>query len=256
MSTPNDLQIYGVWTPQATDPIYDGRNPTNVRASTTIFEDDFESGVFDPTYYDTSNNASIITEVSGNKAAQLQFIGAALGVDANADLRFDLQATYNKLSISYDLFIPANYIHRDDPPSNNKFFRLWQALYTEDEKIGASMRPEVGDGSTIFIEQRTVASGGMDQIGTSVSGFIAAADLDDWMHIDILVTSADTVQDGLIQIYKNDSLLKTIIPNNDFSGTLAGYRYGYLMGWANTGFTATTNILIDNLIFRDGIISI
>lgn len=39
MSTPNDLQIYGVWTPQLTDPIYDGNNPHNFRVNDLIYSD-------------------------------------------------------------------------------------------------------------------------------------------------------------------------------------------------------------------------
>lgn len=95
-----------------------------------IFADDFSSG--DLTYTNGSAKWQSprkvnIAEKDGNKVADFTFVGSSdLSKDAFAELRFDLGKVYSELWLTYDLFIPSNYHHRDAISSdNNKMFRLW-----------------------------------------------------------------------------------------------------------------------------------
>ena len=55
-----------------------------------------------------------------------------------------------------------------------------------------------------------------------------------------------------LRVYKNGQLfLESVeIPNHD-GETTSGYRYGYLLGWANSGFNDDTVLYIDNVKFFD-----
>ena len=168
--------------------------------------------------------------------------------DAWAEMRFDLGQIFTRVDIHYDLFIPSNYAHRDATgPDNNKFFRLWPTDYGDLQKVGASLGYDAGY-SKIGEDYVTAGNTSISTNVTSTNGFVTADDLNAWMAVKIVVIAPTDSQAGVIEIYKNNVLFHSSNSVQYHAGT-QGYRHGYLLGWANSGFTNTTYLHIDNLKF-------
>jgi len=228
-----------------------------------IYEDNFESGAFNPFWTDrayvymSSSNTQSTKEQSryGQFAAQFLFKGGASGEDAMSELRFDLGQIYPELTISFDLYIPDNYVHRDDVSTdNNKFFRLWPNEYNDKEKVGASLMYEP-TGSKMAIDLVLREDWGLSLAGGGTAGrFITNSDLGKWMHVDLSVYSGDGDDYAYLSIYKNGDKFIEYSQALDYDPTVRGYRYGYLLGWANSGFEEDTRLMIDNVVFKDNAI--
>lgn len=225
-----------------------------------LFEDDFESGTFGKTVVAASTSTTArwgdrpsvavvqTRPKAGRYSAQFHFANDADG-DAWSELRFDLGKLNNAVWMQYDLYIPANYAHR--PSGNNKFFRLWGADYGDQEKVGASTWDIDSGGGICRLNGDWNTGPGMGEHGAGSTPFIAAADLGTWMTIKIYVKAATATTNGTLNIWKNGTLVinNTGTMNNYTSGNPHAYRYGYLLGWANTGFTQNTDMYIDNVVF-------
>lgn len=225
-----------------------------------IFKDDFETG--DLTHTSSGAKWGSKTNVSvsgaqartGNYAAQFVFAGntsLAANADAFAELRFDLGRTTEELWIQFSMYVPTNYQHRNAESSdNNKLFRLWGADYSDAEKIGFSTWPTV-DGYSTARADWSRDNGGLGPKGALCDAFITASDLGKWMTIRIHLDAATETQGGTLQLWKNGAL----VINNDgtvdsyWASNIHAYRYGYLLGWSNSGFTQTTNMYIDDVVF-------
>jgi hypothetical protein len=167
-------------------------------------------------------------------------------------MRFDLGALYSEVWIQFELFLPANFKHRAVSPSNNKFFRIWPATYNDKAKIGASY--SIYSGAPQLKAEWTAPSPdtqGMTMRGTRMVEFISVSDLGKWMRIKIRATSPTASKAGTVDIWKNDVLVvdNTDTMNANVSAGIYAYRYGYLLGWANSGFDEDTAILIDDVTF-------
>jgi len=218
-----------------------------------IAEDNFESGRLSSVW--NGPRADMVVRLpasTGRSGYAMEFFypGVADNEDGWAEARFDLKADYAKLAIEFDLFVPSNYFHRvpGDRTNNNKFFRLWQRTYDDVEKLGASMMSEGSSGnSTIGSDYRIESSWGISTAITESRSFITSADRGKWMSIRIEVIAATDTTNGSIKIYKNDALhLSDTKIKNHVRGT-QGFRYGYLLGWANSGFSQDTRLYVDNL---------
>lgn len=216
-----------------------------------IVQDDFEGGQW-KSFWGSKTRASVSSERprDGRYSARFAFQAAAPGDDSFSELRFDLGGEYRELTIEFDLFVPSNYRHRPDSPDNNKFFRLWLHDYDDVEKIGASLRSQGTTGnSRIGTDYRKEANLGMSTTLKSANDFITAADKGKWMKVSIYIKSATNTSNGIIRIFKNGRLfLDDSGIKNHVAGT-QGYRYGYLLGWANSGFAEETIFYIDNVRF-------
>lgn len=218
-----------------------------------IAKDDFESGTLSGPLW-ISNASVLVVEgqaVSGTRAARFHFTGKPdPKADAWAELRFDLGKPYRDLWFAYALFIPKNYAHRRN--ANNKFFRLWGTDYGDKEKIGASTwANSPPDGFSRLRCDWDSTGGGMGEGGKNHPDFITAADLGRWMRIMIHCEAATADVKGTIQIWKNGTL---IIDNANQvalykDGGIHAYKQGYLLGWANSGFTEDTDFYIDDVVF-------
>jgi hypothetical protein len=244
-----------------------------------FFTDGFESG--DTThsengaFWHTPNSGSdddvSVVAGRGNPGKALQFTFTAepdLALYGFAEARFNLGADYTELTIAFDLYIPsgaegwgsAAYAHRDSTSSdNNKFFRLWPSTGdTDREEVGASLfLNSVPDGYSAIRNEWNVpqpAASDMTGRGQAKASFISAADLGTWIAVKLYCKAATATTNGTLRIYKNGTLLI------DNSETVANYsaasphswRYGYLLGFANSGFTDTTMLQIDNVRFCAG----
>lgn len=223
-----------------------------------LFQDGFESGDFSKVSgnakWGSKNSVTVSPERAkeGAYAAKFHFAGntsLAANADAFSELRFDVGSLRTDVWIQYELYVPANYQHRNaDSSDNNKLFRLWGNTYNDIEKVGFSMWPSNG----LSRAQADWDSGtGMGPKGASYGSFITAADLGKWMTIKIQAKAATATQPGTLNLWKNGVLVidNTNTVNHYRTGETHAFRYGYLLGWSNSGFTETTDLYIDNVTF-------
>lgn len=230
----------------------------SVATGAVIFEDSFTSLDLSKTmsgakwdgraYVDAVEASSVVDK----GVAQFYFQGSSdINEDSFSELRFDLGALYPEVWLQFYLYIPPNYVHRDAPgPDNNKILRLWGRDYNDVEKVGLSVwRGQ--DGSSQVIADWNVDGGGIGPKG-DVAELIGRSDLGSWIKIRVHVVAAKSDSaPGSIRVWKNDDLIINNYQTVDsfYAGEAHGYRYGYLLGWANSGFNETTRLYVDGVIF-------
>jgi hypothetical protein len=199
-----------------------------------------------------------VSELSGFNAGpgmglSFFFKGSGAEEDSFAEARFALDRAYLHLIINFDMFVPANYVHRDtgNNSDNNKFFRLWLNDYGDQEKLGASLRGSGGE-SLIGTDYSLYPTWGTSTTIKTRAGFISESDKGQWLTVKLDVVAPTDSSMGSISIYKNGELFlqDEEVPNLVLGQQ--GYQKGYLLGWANSGFSTDTYILIDNVRFIDG----
>jgi hypothetical protein len=222
-----------------------------------IFSDDFSSGNFnhavgDAYWNDTTSGIVIAASPTdaGNLAAKFSFNP----VNVNRELRFDLGDLFTELWIKYDLFIPLNYFASFgiSENGNNKIIRLWGNEYGDWDKVGFSTYVKFPGQTHTYaqVDWDFTNTGAIGAFGPIAPDFIEQADAGTWMTIKIHAKAATLSANGTFNVWKNGvKVLDTtsIIDNYWPSGTHA-YRYGYLMGWANSSIAQTTDFYIDNVI--------
>jgi len=221
-----------------------------------IGRDDFETGTASRlwTGFEYASVADLQETGRSGKGLKFTFIGnSSSTVDATSEARFDLGAIYTDISIEYDLFIPTNYSHvvPSDRADNNKFFRLWQKTYgdiTTGNQLGASMLANSG-GSVLGTDYQMFPGWGTSTAIVQYKSFITSADLGKWHTIKIWVKSGASLGDyGFIKIYKNGNLIIEDKGLPVINKLTQGWRYGYILGWSNSGFRQTTNLYVDNVV--------
>ncbi len=222
----------------------------------TIFEDDFESGKAGPYWKDlTYASVKPLPAKTGRSgyAMEFHFIGNVDDKkDATSEARFDLQAEYKDITMQFDLYIPSNYYHAkpSDNADNNKFFRLWRVKYSEGEQVGASTVSRLNGASAIGADYKQQADWGVSTAMWAYESFITPADLGKWMTIKInAVAPINDINRGIIEIWKNNALILRAREVANSEPGEQGWRYGYLMGWANSGYREDTTFYIDNVKF-------
>lgn len=254
--------------------------------SNTIFFDSFTTNNFSRTYNGAAwggaeggggnNEVSIVNNVysAGNTsintfAMLCQFGGNTNpAADASAGRNFDLGALYDRLYIEFDMYVPAGtepwggaaYAHRNVSPNNNKFLRLWQRSRSDPAGDGYNSNSKVGfstlntsSGISNVISEWTNSGGGIGSEGLPAT-LISSADRGNWMHIKMFAKAATPTTNGSLLLWKNNNLLidSSNLVGNYSADEPIGYRYGYLLGYANSGFDSNTKILIDNVHFYTG----
>lgn len=259
--------------------------PFNAALAVDIYSTDFESGSF------TSQNgftwtSSVQTTISADQAKsgtyslKFTFIGGADGTDAFSEQRFSLGGFYPELWISYDLYIPNNYYHRDSTGSDNNkgLMKLWGGTYAPDTREGPLLGPSFwlnGGGTSNSIVYAASRINGLDNVNNhhwdgpgntyhdpgSTSQAIKNNDKGHWMNIVIHAKYATIANnDGIFEAWKTDWQGNTVklhdITNGAWYGTkpnstepARGFDSGYLLGWANSGFDNDTFLYIDNITF-------
>ncbi len=224
-----------------------------------LLKDTFESGSLNsPTSGGSWGSATNVTNsanggYNSQHAAKFNFIGntsTASNADAFSELRFDLGKLSSTVWVQFQLYIPSNYVHRNaESTDNNKFIRLWGSDYNNVEKVGLSTWPTSNGGSKLIADWNN--GGGIGPKGSQHSDFITSSDLGKWMTIKIQFVAATSTQPGTLNLWKNGVKVidNTGTVDSYRSGEPHAYRYGYLLGWSNSGFTQTTSILIDDVTF-------
>jgi hypothetical protein len=173
-----------------------------------------------------------------------------------SELRFDLGKLSTEVWVQFDLYIPANYVHatinaNSSAGTNNKFIQLWGANYSEYSQAGICTWANTGGVDPSYAQAEWNFNGtGLGANGQAAKSFIAAADKGKWVTYRIYVKAATASTKGTFRTWKNGSLVidNTNVLNGYSASAPNAYRYGYLMGWANSGFKQTTEFYIDNVV--------
>lgn len=226
---------------------------TSIAHANLVREDNFEQGKW-ASFWGAKTGVTVTSNAAKDGAYSARFFYPARpdGGDGWSELRFDLGNYYNELAIQFDLYIPANYEHRNsDGPDNNKFFRLWSETYNDKEKVGASIMPQGSGESRIGSDYRKTAAKGVSTAIVSANDFITSKDYGKWVKIVIYIKAATDTNNFILKIYKNGALHLSDSHNNNYVAGTQGYRRGYLLGWSNSGFNQDTVFYIDNVKFHD-----
>lgn len=227
-----------------------------------IFEDDFESGDLSKSRngfrWTSARDTAVSSERarSGRYSLKFTFEGGPSGDDAFSEQRFDLGGNYPEVWVRYDIYIPQNYYHRNDPPSaNNKgYLYLWSGDYGRPS--GPGMGPNFwpkSDGTSFA--SHYVWGPGLDRhYNHLMPNAVEAADRGKWLRIVVHYKYASSRNnDGVAEIWKTrDGVRQKILNIQDGAWYVTGqpgFSVGYLLGWANSGFDETTVFYIDNIVF-------
>jgi hypothetical protein len=250
------------------------------------FTDDFSSGdlskVQSGISWASSTNAAVYTGFgrSGNNCLRFTFAGGAAGSDSFAEQRFDLGAgsNYTNVTIEWWAYYPdgteglgPKFVHRSDSPGNNKLFRLWKgnrgdgnngySSYYHKHGASSDRSANVAGDERAYLEWSD--GGEVDSNGShyntsaarGVENFITDAHRGRWIQIKCVNRSAtipytSLPSDGIIEVWRDGTRVMngTTIDSYTWANpTQNGFDFGYLMGWANSGFLQTTYLYIDDV---------
>lgn len=238
--------------------------------ATVVFQDDFESGNLSKTQGSARWTNSARTRVNcgfardGACSLEFDFEGSISG-DAMAEQRFTLAPAgvgYAELWIRYDLFVPENYYHRNIAPSNNKgFIYLWSGDSSAPDQGYGNPRPLLSDNWWAASNGQSEASLHVRRPGSDQHLYeftelaVTAADRGKWMRVLLHFKLASAANnDGVAQYWKTPESGARIQILNKTNGAWyesgsPGFNNGYLLGYANAGFTQNTKLYIDNIVF-------
>jgi hypothetical protein len=223
-----------------------------------LFTDGLESGskshVENGISYSSSDRTSVSTSIKKSGTYSLEFLypSAALGQDSFAEQRMTYPQT-NEIWVKYDLYIPNNFYHRVDSPSNNKFLAIFRTPYRSPGfQVNWSTSPNGSGGSNLGLyryrngsEQTTISPNG--NIGNN---FLTLEDRGKWVEIiaHVKVPSSSTANDGVMQMWKDGRIVTNETELNNYGGDGENHLTElYLLGWANSGYAEETRFYIDNI---------
>jgi hypothetical protein len=210
--------------------------------------------------------------LSGNYSLIFTFGPNAPGIDSFAEQRFDMGRYLAEVWVEYQLYVPANFVHRDDSPSNNKFFTLWRDVYSDPAgtwQILYEFNRLTNTGPDDFSKLRfsarrwdnkSITDQGMEGVPgqyTPLFGGAGVFRLGEWSRVRFhtKVASSNTATDGVAKMWVNDRLILNVTNGKfyNYGGTAtdALMRIGYFMGWSNSGYTEQTVFGIDDVKFYD-----
>lgn len=243
-------------------------------ASGAFFEDGFETGApaaANGFLWRSGNSTSVSTEkaFSGQYSLRFRYAAADSGKDSSAEQRFDMGRYLSAVWIEYMLYVPDNFVHRNESPNNNKFLMLWRDVYSDATggtwRVGAEYQRATDGSSTLrFMSSRwdynywasngPWPTGGANYAPTlfSSNGPLTPGR---WHRIRFHVKAASsrTAEDGVARVYVDNNLIFQLnnarFHNAYDSPADAVLRNGYLLGWANSGFAQETVFYVDNVKF-------
>ena len=238
---------------------------------TEDFESDLDSSVWQPNsgYPGDAFARSTDNPRSGAWSARFTFHGSLdPNADASVELRFDLPDNLSEIWTEWYMWYPdgseaidggaatgAPYAHRQVSPHNNKFFRIWGDDYGDCAKMGASTWSVDGTADQWGGEHwywDGESNWPMGQGFLPTAGFIDATRVGRWLRIRQHYKLGTGANDRAVEMWLDDTQLisATNVVNNPSSCN--GYwNEGYILGWSNSGFDATTHIWIDDVRFYD-----
>lgn len=223
-----------------------------------FFQDDFETGTMRDANgfsWTRSEFAYVRTDMAhaGNYALKFRYSAAAVGKDSFSEQRFDLGRDLTKLWVEYYLYVPANFEMRSGSSANNKFFSIFATKYSKvgDVQVVAEYERSGPDTSTVRMlsmsgKANVAAKKHATPLATSMRG--------KWLRIRLQFETSTGAgrNDGVIKLWRDDTLIYSHEQMDIwFAGGRNYWRNGYLLGWANTGFTQETSFFVDDVKFFD-----
>ena len=242
-----------------------------------IFQDDFNTGdilkKLNGAAFWTNNSSSSIPPgatgrstitvkpetTSGDFSVRALYAGSLdLTVDARPELRFNLGGQYPELWVSFRVYIPSNYYHRDALGSdNNKFFIIDNTDGSQyfDFEIWL-LGTNGGDRLSFNSKYNGVAQGHKFYATDTTIG--TPADRGKWhnyvLHIKLATTAISN--DGMAQIWKNGVLTMNFQNLAHYTPGANYFGDGYIFGASNSGFNEDTELRLDDIVFSDSPVGI
>jgi hypothetical protein len=241
--------------------------------ATPFFSDDFDNGQrtnANGFSWGTATQATVSSEraFNGTHALRFPFGPNAANSDSHSEQRFNLGQYLSEYWVEYMLYVPSNFIHRDDRPANNKFYMTWRDTYSDVSggtwRIGYEYEDAaIGSPNSIIRamssrwDYNSWESSGLshpDNYQPLIGGTGPIA-VGQWSRIRMQFRAASSraASDGIMRMWVNDALYaeKTDGKFHNFYDTPAdaSLRNGYFLGWSNSGFTELTVFFIDAVKF-------
>jgi hypothetical protein len=230
-----------------------------------IFQDGFESANLSARQnnvnWGESQSTSVSSEraMSGSYALKFTFQGVASGQDSWSEQRFYLGGNYPDVWVKYDLYVPSNYEHRQqsDSANNKGFLYLWSGDYNSPSGpgLGPNLWPvNAATGPASEASFYMWGPGWGRHNWTAMPKAIESADRGQWVTIVSHYKYASSANnDGVAEVWKTrggvQQKIMSIMNGNWYVSGQRGFDQGYLLGWANSGFSQTTVFYIDNVVF-------
>lgn len=264
----------GVVSDTATISVGVHRDPeTNPSTALPFFSDGFEAGKLTNANgfkWTSATHTSVSDERSykGRYSLRFEFPGGPIGTDSWSEQRFDMGRYVSELWIEYWLYVPANFICRDNPPNGAKLLNLWRDIYSD--VAGGTWRISFGYGNGRCGKATLIdlgssrwdfnswASNGPWSEGIQRPDWLGGDGpivLGAWNHVRFYTRAASgrQAEDGKARIYMNGKLLinyeRARFYNYYGMPVDASLRNGYFMGWSNSGFDEMTVFYIDDVKF-------
>ncbi len=246
---------------------------------TPYFEDSFETGDFSHTengftwnsiHTNVNINSNPLYSHSGTHSMAFTYPGVPPGSDNQAQQGFEIaqnaSSSPKEIWMEWYLMFPNNYVYRsNESPDNNKFFYVWAEQYSAptDAMAGLEYESSVGGNITPHLVIHGTNSNGETSQQASVDNAAGTFEAnpffdpltvpDTWVHIQVhLRLGNNSTDNGTLEIWF-DGVPKVRITDYmiyPYSSPVVNYlRNGYLMGWANAGFTNDTTFYIDDFKF-------
>jgi hypothetical protein len=241
-------------------------------AAGLFFEDGFESGAKRNangfTWASTANpRVSNERAFSGSYALRFEYLAAAEGREGWSEQRFDMGRYVSEIAVEYMLYVPTNFRHRSiaDGAGNNKFLSMWRDDYGSQKGTWAVAMEYWRVTDTSSRARYMSSRWDMDWVTDGLVGdnipLIGANSPikpGQWTRIRFYVKAASSrlASDGRMQMWVNDT--KMVDYNvgrfHNFNPNVldATLRNGYLLGWANSGFSENTVFYVDDVKFTQG----
>ena len=170
--------------------------------------------------------------------------------DGWAEQRFRLGKvngeSVRELFVGFVIKTPPNYEHRQPKgPNNNKMLRLWDRDYSKSMvHLGmSSVRRGNSDASAMIVEYSTAKGTGTYNTGPWNPVFRPGGV--DTVGFYVRLSSGANIPDGVIRVWWNRRLVYDhanlpLARVQQAPGSFNGLGNGYLLGWADSGFTERT----------------
>jgi len=158
-----------------------------------------------------------------------------------------------ELWIEYYLHLPSNFALRNEAPANNKVLALWTDTYSDTNNVQVVLEYERNGVDSSYARSIVISSAGQpsnqgDRFRSE--SFFTAAKGGAWyrMRMHFRCASAGGTTDGVFEAMMGDELVWRSRTDYQFfpsGGSTVNYvRNGYLLGYANSGFTDQTDFHI------------
>lgn len=212
---------------------------------------------------------------------RFRFLGnTATWADAFCEQNYELDPVgFEQLFFYLEWGVPANYFHRNDPngSDNNKGFRIWGGRYATDDrdtsygnssvKAGYSTLPHE-PGHARYGESKVITEfGNLDAVG---SGNWSTGPWTPWfakgtiekhcMFVRRGTTGGTTTTpgiggDAILKLWRNGVKVYDRADLDIYTtGGWNRFRYGYVLGWSNSGFTEQTDLLLRRIVIARDVI--